>query len=121
MWDLSLKIPNPNVLVLLRHPNRRICADSENFQAIWKQIMPAAVESCRGDWKHKQRCEYLEKGRVPLSLEPWESSICSCGNGKDLDGFPTRSFAWALKGWATRVAIPTLSAVSYVEAMDPSA
>jgi hypothetical protein len=82
--------------------------------------MPAAVESCRRDWKHTDHCEYLEKGRAPLSLEPWKSPICSCRNSKDLDDFPGRSFAWALKGWATRVATPTLSAVSYVEAMDPT-
>ncbi|KAI9650520.1 hypothetical protein NHQ30_000536 [Ciborinia camelliae] len=86
---------------------------------LWKKIMPAAVESCRRNWEHNASCEYLHTP-PPLSIEPWESPICRCGEGKDVADFPVKSTVKPYKEWATRIALPLLSAVSYVETMNPS-
>jgi hypothetical protein len=84
-----------------------------------RQFMPSAVESCRRGWKHTSMCAYLANGRAPISTEDWQSPICSCGEGKDTEEFPSESFVGNFKSIATRVAIPLLSAVSYVEPMGP--
>ncbi len=47
---------------------------------LWKQVLPAYVERCRA-WPHQNRCEYAATGRVPLSVEKGQASLCSCGNG----------------------------------------
>ncbi|ESZ98325.1 hypothetical protein SBOR_1318 [Sclerotinia borealis F-4128] len=85
---------------------------------LWKKIMPAAVESCRRNWKHNASCEY-RNAQAPLSIEPWVSPICRCGEGKDVGDFPDDAMAKPFREWATRIALPLLSAVSYVEAMNP--
>jgi hypothetical protein len=87
---------------------------------LWRQILPAAIESCRYGWEHTNSCAYLGVRKVPLSLEPWESPICGCGKGKDDKGFPEELFLESFKNCATRIALPALSAVSYIEAMDPA-
>ncbi|CZR55693.1 uncharacterized protein PAC_05581 [Phialocephala subalpina] len=92
---------------------------SQDELKIWKHMFPAAVESCRRNWKHKPSCEYLKARKVPLSTEDFESPICGCGEGQDVDAFPAIPFVARLKSMATRVAIPTLTGVSYVEPMNP--
>jgi hypothetical protein len=87
---------------------------------LWKQILPAAVESCRRGWEHTASCAYLTTRTVPLSLEPQESPICSCGGGMDAEDFPEEALLQPLRHLATRIAIPALSAVSYIEAMEPA-
>lgn len=91
-------------------------APSEHI--LWKRIMPSAVESCRRNWNHKASCEY-RKAQAPLSTEPWASPICKCGEGKDVEEFPKGKLMKLFQDWSTRIALPLLSAVSYVEAMGP--
>jgi hypothetical protein len=108
------------MLLMPRKPGKcTVYQLQEQETAIWKHMLPAAVECCRRDWTHEESCEYLETGKIPLSTAPWKSPICSCGEGKDVEDFPSKSFVKKFKSSATRVAIPMLSAVSYVEAMDP--
>jgi hypothetical protein len=92
----------------------------KNETTLWKQILPAASELCRRGWEHNASCGYLGTRTAPLSLELWESPICSCGEGQDTEGFPSESFLSSLRQFATRIALPALSAVSYIEAMEPS-
>lgn len=94
------------------------CSDEE--AVLWKQIMPAAVESCRSGWKHKEDCDYLKEMKAPITVEPWGKPICSCGEGKDVEGYPQEGFVAAFKEGATRIAVPLLSAPSFVEAMNPN-
>lgn len=92
----------------------------EEETEIWKNIPAAAVESCRQGWYRKLTCENLKTGRIPLSVEPWTSLICSCGQGEGNASFPRDSFISPLRKSATRIAIPYLSAVSSLEARDPA-
>ena len=86
--------------------------------SFWKQLLPACVERCRQTWDHKSTCPYLVKGRIPLSTKPLEPSICRCGEGQDVTNFPAH--LPRLASIATRIAIPLLSAVPYVEPMPPT-
>lgn len=79
-----------------------------------KKLMPAAVESCCRNWKHEASCTIR-----PIFNDYYKNSICSCGEGKDVKDFPTDICKAGFKAIATRVALPLLSAVSYIEAMDP--
>ena len=106
------------VRVLFRQPVQEYVPTLRVFHAIWKRIVPAAVESCRRDWKHTKHCEYPEKGRAPLSFEYWKSPVCSCGNSKDLDDFPGISFALGAQRLGDSGCNP--NSLSY-EAMDPIA
>jgi hypothetical protein len=92
----------------------------ESETTLWKQILPAASELCRRGWEHNASCSYLSASSAPLSLEPWESSICSCGEGQDTKEFPSELFLSPFRQIATRIALPALSAVSYTEAMEAS-
>lgn len=92
----------------------------KNETTLWKQILPAAAELCRRGWDHNASCGYLGTRTAPLSLEPWENPICSCGEGQDTEDFPSESFLSPFRQFATRIALPALSAVSYIEAMEPS-
>ncbi|KAK3898956.1 hypothetical protein C8A05DRAFT_18536 [Staphylotrichum tortipilum] len=81
----------------------------------WKRALPAMVERCR-TWQHKEGCEYVTAGRVPISLEHGEPVLCQCGVGAGLeDGFVS------IPGWetaskhATRAAISLLFASPLVE------
>lgn len=108
------------LLLMPRKPGKcTVYQLQEQETAIWKHMLPAAVECCRRDWTHEESCEYLETGKIPLSTAPWKSPICSCGEGKNVEDFPSKSFVKTFKRFAIRVAIPMLPAVSYVEAMDP--
>ncbi|KAF7938118.1 hypothetical protein EAE99_001790 [Botrytis elliptica] len=91
---------------------------TRNEHILWKKMIPAAVESCRRGWEHDSSCAYRD-AQAPLSIEPYVSPICTCGEGKDVGDFPEDSLVQPFKTNATRIALPLLSAVSYVEAMDP--
>ena len=84
---------------------------------LWKQLLPACVERCRETWEHKSTCAYIIKGRIPLSTTLCEPSICTCGEGQDITNFPQNLSG--LANFATRIAIPLLSAVPYVDPMPP--
>lgn len=110
--DVLGKPMPPALLLFMSYPVSR------NEHILWKKMVPAAVESCRRDWEHDSSCAYRD-AQAPLSIEPHISPICKCGEGKDVGDFPEHSMIEPLKSRATRIAFPLLSAVSYVEAMDP--
>jgi len=83
----------------------------------WKQILPVFAERCR-QWKHKDSCEYLLKGVVPLSEESDEDPLCSCGRGKDIDGFSKFNKWKKLAPFITKIALGPLFAVSCLESVD---
>jgi hypothetical protein len=89
---------------------------SPKEEVLWKNALPSLVERCRTSWDHTSKCEYGNQPfRCPRSVAHGRSSICTCGEGKD-----TRSLPGAFSGfrrYATRVAIPTLSAIPYVETL----
>jgi hypothetical protein len=107
-------------------------SSTHNGVLVWRQLLSACVERCR-QWSHNPKtCEYLlssaEGGHAspspPISYERAESPICSCGRGKDVDGFftPTAGNAnpkfgalAALAPYVTRAAISPLHAVPYLE------
>ncbi|KAF7949714.1 uncharacterized protein EAE97_003223 [Botrytis byssoidea] len=91
---------------------------TRNGHILWKKMIPAAVESCRRGWEHDSSCAYRGT-QAPLSIEPYVSPICKCGEGKDVVDYPEDALVAPFKTKATRIALPLLSAVSYVEAMDP--
>lgn len=92
-----------------------IALTSRAEELLWKQLLPALVECCRGTWHHGQDCEYRKNGKIPLSTAHCESAICSCGEDQDMSGFPGHE-DWAdFKQYATRIGIMPLSAVPYVE------
>ncbi|KAH7154912.1 TCP-1/cpn60 chaperonin family-domain-containing protein [Dactylonectria estremocensis] len=83
--------------------------------ALWKKVLPSLAERCR-TWSHGANCEYTKKNAtIPLSLEPGEKVICSCGNGRLPKGFV------GLPEWdnaapnAVRIAISPTYAVPFVE------
>ncbi|TGO64200.1 hypothetical protein BCON_0008g00470 [Botryotinia convoluta] len=102
----------PALLHLMSYPVTR------NEHILWKKMISAAVESCRRGWEHDASCAYRDI-QAPLSIEPCASPICNCGEGKDVGDFPEDSMVEPFKTRATRVALPLMSVVSYVEAMDP--
>ena len=90
---------------------------SENEKKLWKKAMPAFVERCRSTWSHRSECEYGSPPTVPLSIKHGDLPICTCGEGHETSFFPSK-FAGFAK-YATRIAIPVLSAIPYVESMEP--
>ncbi|KAF7958797.1 hypothetical protein EAE96_002330 [Botrytis aclada] len=102
----------PALLHFMSYPVTR------NEHILWKKMVPAAVESCRRVWEHDASCAYRDT-QAPLSIDSYVSPICKCGEGKDVGDFPEDSMLEPFKTRATRIALPLLSAVSYVEAMDP--
>jgi len=93
----------------------RVKTIAEEMKA-WKRLLPAFVERCR-EWKHKDSCEYIVKGVVPLSLELAESPICSCGQGMGVDAFENVKEWKHLAQYVTRAAISPLFAVSYLDSV----
>ncbi|KAJ6567596.1 hypothetical protein DFH09DRAFT_1468983 [Mycena vulgaris] len=88
----------------------------------WKKLLPALVERCRS-WKHKETCEYIVQGKIPLSDEIERDPLCGCGRGKDVEGM-NKVALWAkLAPFAVRIAFSPLFAVSYLEKVgrDPAA
>ncbi|EGN93494.1 hypothetical protein SERLA73DRAFT_115908 [Serpula lacrymans var. lacrymans S7.3] len=93
----------------------QIRTDADEMRA-WKQLLPALTERCR-TWRHKDSCEYLAKGTIPLSKEYGESPICTCGRGVGTAALRK------VKGWkdfapfVTRIALSPIFAVSYLESI----
>ncbi|PQE33060.1 MYND finger protein [Rutstroemia sp. NJR-2017a WRK4] len=83
-------------------------------EVLWKQMLPAMAEACR-TWQHTPSCQYMTSSTVPLSTSHGEIPICSCGEGKDVDNFPSFQGAEILTKFATRIAIMPLCAVPFVE------
>ncbi|KAL6715380.1 hypothetical protein ACLMJK_006341 [Lecanora helva] len=75
---------------------------------IWKFLLPSVVERCRIGWRHRQDCDYLAAGHVPLSVLPNTATLCSCGKGKAAEHFPTSPKSKQLAKKATRIALHPL-------------
>jgi hypothetical protein len=88
---------------------------SDKESVLWKQLMPCLVERCRQTWTHQSSCGYRTTNRIPLSTTHGEVPICSCGEGKVLDGFPTGIRYKAFAKFATQIALAPIFAVPYVE------
>ncbi|KAF1967994.1 hypothetical protein BU23DRAFT_602460 [Bimuria novae-zelandiae CBS 107.79] len=74
----------------------------------WKQLLPLFAERCR-TWKHKPSCEYLSKGKIPLSNKLLEQCACSCGLGIFPEGYLKNDpYFRSLSQHAVRVAIPVI-------------
>ena len=83
--------------------------------ATWKRLLPALAERCR-TWKHGPNCEFLAKRSIPLSLEPENDPLCSCGKGKDISAAFTKERKWSSAApFVTRVAIGPIFGVPCVE------
>jgi hypothetical protein len=83
---------------------------------LWKLLLPALAERCR-TWKHLLTCEYLLQG-TPAYMEGLEfktSPLCSCGKGKDLGIFGTRSEWKEFHSEATRIALSPLFSSSFMK------
>lgn len=102
----------------------QICSITVNDAelVLLKRALPAMVEAARSGWDHDpQKCEYIKGGGVPsipLSVEPGEQVLCSCGLGSasipdDFIGVPN----WEPGGrdHAVRIAIPAVFATGVVE------
>ncbi|QUC17142.1 uncharacterized protein UV8b_01383 [Ustilaginoidea virens] len=84
---------------------------------LWKKVMPALAERCRM-YKHHRYCEYKRRGAsIPLSTDPGQKFLCTCGHGK----LPTNFIS--IPEWETaapnavRIAISPTFAVPLVEEM----
>jgi hypothetical protein len=80
---------------------------SEEDLKLWQHLMPALAERCRS-WEHTADCKYKTKANLTF--------LCDCGVGQDAASMPGPYKA--LAKFATRIAIPLISAVPYVESMD---
>lgn len=97
-----------------------ITVDDEEL-VLWKKVLPALAERCR-TWTHAEGCEYARPGAaVPLSTEPGEQVLCSCGAGKLPEGFIGLPEWDVASQFATRIAISPVYAMPFVEdVIDPS-
>ncbi|KJZ76772.1 hypothetical protein HIM_03649 [Hirsutella minnesotensis 3608] len=88
---------------------------------LWKKVLPSFVERCR-TWPHLPSCEYKRKGaKVPLSIEPSQQVLCSCGNGKLPKDFVSLPEWDVAAPNAVRIAISPTFAVPFVEdVVDPN-
>ena len=91
-----------------------VVADSDELR-LWKEIIPAWVERCR-QWEHRSSCAYLTKSQIPLSVEPGQNPICSCGEGTLPPGYTFDLPRWDLAvKYAVRAAISPSFSVPFVE------
>lgn len=82
---------------------------------LWKKVLPSLVERCR-TWNHGPGCEYKQAGAtVPLSVEPAEQVLCSCGNGRLPQHFVSVPDWDSAAANAVRIAISPTYAVPFVE------
>ncbi|KAL6877338.1 hypothetical protein HDV57DRAFT_522576 [Trichoderma longibrachiatum] len=73
--------------------------------ALWKKTTPSFIERCR-TWNHLPSCEYTkQRATVPLSCEPGQPWICSCGHGRMPDGFIAAPSWHLAEKHAVRIAI----------------
>lgn len=85
----------PNFLV--------IDASGEDIE-LWQCLIPAIAERCRS-WEHSSECNYKTK--------PDTTFLCDCGVGQNAASMPS-AFKF-VAGLATRIALPFISSVPYVE------
>jgi len=85
----------PNFLV--------IDASGEDIE-LWQCLIPAIAERCRS-WEHSSECNYKTKSDTTF--------LCDCGVGQNAASMP--SAFKSVAGLATRIALPFVSAVPYVE------
>ncbi|KAG8739647.1 hypothetical protein FRC10_005349 [Ceratobasidium sp. 414] len=96
------------------NPVLRLSAMGDEAVA-WRKLLPAFIERSR-TWPHKANCEYDSKGKVPISIRPEESPICTCGQGIGFNAVEWKVSSWkALLPFATRAAISPLFFVPYFE------
>lgn len=89
---------------------------SDDESTLWKRLLPALAERCR-TWQHKGTCEYRSNGKIPLSVEPEENPLCTCGEGQTPSDFAEDNEEWApFAKYVTRIAIAPVFPVPYVEA-----
>ncbi|KXH31652.1 MYND finger [Colletotrichum nymphaeae SA-01] len=102
-------------LLLLRELEMASVTVNDEELILWKKVLPALAERTR-TWNHKSSCEYRKAGAtIPLSLEPSEAVLCSCGRGQfpsNFIGLPEWDTA---SKYATRIAISPTFAVPFVE------
>ncbi|KAK1981318.1 MYND finger [Colletotrichum cereale] len=101
-------------LLLLRELEMCSVTVNDDELVFWKKALPALAERSR-TWNHKSSCEYRKTGSVPLSLEPSEPVLCSCGNGHFPDNFIGLPEWESAAKYATRIAISPTFAVPLVE------
>lgn len=108
----------PNMIPALRNVKKEDLLSiklTKEESVLWKQLMPGLVERCRHSWTHSPSCEYRVSNLIPLSTAYGESPLCSCGQGKELRGYINDVKYQELAKCATRIAIPLIFAVPYVE------
>ncbi|KAI1265788.1 hypothetical protein F5Y18DRAFT_435702 [Xylariaceae sp. FL1019] len=72
---------------------------------LWRHALPAYVERCR-TWAHRDDCEYVISGSVPLNKENGKPLLCTCGSGKLPPKFVSNVPGWdVLSKYAVRAAI----------------
>ncbi|KAA1470752.1 hypothetical protein DENSPDRAFT_858545 [Dentipellis sp. KUC8613] len=120
--DLMQKIQRDFTKLLTSHGGPLRIRFSRETMRAWKQLIPAFVERCRS-WHHKDDCEYVSQGRIPLTEETDLDPLCSCGRGKDTEGMDTEALWKKFAPYVTRLALSPLFAVSYLESIgrDPAA
>ncbi|KAF8885786.1 hypothetical protein BD779DRAFT_1673506 [Infundibulicybe gibba] len=65
----------------LEDPEDIMRTNTDLFEAdVWSHLLPIFAERCR-TWKHTAKCEYIS-GNIPLSTDPEDDPLCSCGRGK---------------------------------------
>ena len=100
----------------LAGPGHVLINTPDDETKLWKLLLPALAERCR-TWKHLPTCEYILQG-IPAymgGLEFEASPLCSCGKGKDLGTFGTRSEWKEFHSEATRIALSPLFSSSFVK------
>lgn len=116
-YDLHKRLAD-EISSFSRYPKYNFQLDNDVL-ALWKQVLPAYIERCR-TWKHLPTCEYKHQLKIPLSTKPFESFLCSCGNGSvQPDFLPQVPSFTALSKYAVRAAISPVCVVPYIEGIDP--
>ena len=94
-------------------------------KAAWRRLLPALVERCRTTWMHGPNCEYNQADgtfRIPrVPQERLSDPLCSCGQGKDVEGMMGDGVWRMFAPYVTRIALSPFFGVSHVEQiLDPS-
>ncbi|KAG1742535.1 hypothetical protein EDB19DRAFT_1907529 [Suillus lakei] len=99
----------------LKPSNMKMVGMGVEERKAWMHLLVAATERCR-TWEHRTNCEYRVQGAIPLTLEPDESPICSCGAGVGTESFVKKyPMLRPLAPHVTRAVISPLFALSYLE------
>ncbi|OHE90919.1 MYND finger [Colletotrichum orchidophilum] len=102
-------------LLLLRELEMASVTVNDDELLLWKKALPALAERSR-TWNHTSSCEYRKAGAtVPLSLEPSEPVLCSCGHGRFPENFIGLPEWDTASKYATRIAISPTFAVPFVD------